>query len=85
MRDAAGQVLSQIRKMKDAQILDEYGKKISVDELPNFVNLQELRELSRVGWESLTPTRTHWRSACKSGEFGVLTMILLCHVVGRAQ
>ena len=42
MRDAAAKVLSRIRKMKDKQILDENGKKISVDELPNFVNLQEI-------------------------------------------
>jgi hypothetical protein len=41
MRDAADAVLSEIRKMKDTQIMCD-GKKVSVDELPNFVNLQEI-------------------------------------------
>jgi hypothetical protein len=41
MRDAADFVLAEIRKMKDTQLMCD-GKKVSVDELPNFVNLQEI-------------------------------------------
>ena len=42
LRDAADVVSREIRKMKDAQMKDAHGKKISVDELPSFVNLQEI-------------------------------------------
>jgi hypothetical protein len=42
MREASDVVLGQIRKMKDSQIEGEGHKKISVAELPTFVNLQEI-------------------------------------------
>jgi hypothetical protein len=42
MREAAEIVLSEIRTRKDAQVKDDDGKRISVTELPNLVNLQDV-------------------------------------------
>ncbi len=42
MREAAAIVLAEIRQMKDAQVIDDCGKKISATELPSLVNLQDV-------------------------------------------
>jgi hypothetical protein len=42
MREAAAIVLAEIRKMKDAQVKDDGGKKISATELPSLVNLLDV-------------------------------------------
>ena len=42
MREAANEVQSSIRKLKDAQTKDVHGNRVPVSELPNFVNLQSV-------------------------------------------
>ena len=42
MREAAEIVLSEIRKLRDAQVKDDGRKRISVTELPSLVNLQDV-------------------------------------------
>jgi hypothetical protein len=53
MREAAAIVLSDIRKMKDAQVKDDGGKKISATELPNLVNLQDVARKFRARLENV--------------------------------
>ena len=53
MREAAAIVLSDIRKMKDAQVKDDAGKKISATELPNLVNLQDVARKFRARLEEV--------------------------------
>jgi hypothetical protein len=47
MREAAAMVLSNIRKMRDAQILDEHGNKVAAKDLPDLVNLQDIARTFR--------------------------------------
>jgi hypothetical protein len=42
VREAASIVSSEIRKMKETQLLDANGKKVPVEQLPYFVNMQDV-------------------------------------------
>lgn len=56
LRQAADVVLSEVRKMKDAQMIDECGKKIPVTDLPQYVNLQNVARGFRVQLEGINST-----------------------------
>ena len=56
MREAAAIVLAEIRKMKDAQVKDDGGKRISATELPSLVNLQDVARKFQAQLEAVGST-----------------------------